>query len=348
MLKTLKDFSVAGKRVLVRCDFNVPVDEKGNIVDDFRMKRTLPTIKYLIENKAKIILMSHLDPESTGVADKKFTMNKIAEKLSELLNMSIAKEDDCIGPEVEALSDSLESGQVLLLENLRFYKEETDNNLEFAEKLSYLGDVYVNDAFSVCHRNHASITGIIGFMEGCVGLLLEKEITALDKIMQNSEKPMVSIVGGTKVETKSKFIDNISQIADTVLVSGLIKKEIDEKNIQLKHPEKIMGPVGDLGALDINKESIKIFVEKIIAAKTVVWNGPFGKFEEKKYAKGTLAIAKAIAESGAYSVVGGGETIEFLEKQGIIDKFSHVSTGGGAMLAYLSGDKLPGLVALAE
>ncbi|MDP3882987.1 MAG: phosphoglycerate kinase, partial [Candidatus Staskawiczbacteria bacterium] len=210
MFKTLKDFSVVGKRVLVRCDFNVPVDEKGNISNDFRIKKALPTIKYLIENKAKIILMSHLDPESTGVADRKYTMDKVAEKLSELLNMSIAKESDCVGPEVEAVADNLEAGKILLLENLRFYKEETDNDPEFAKKLSYLGDIYVNDAFSVDHRAHASLVGVPKLMIGCAGLLLEKEITALDKVMKNPDKPMVAVVGGTKVETKAKFIDKIS------------------------------------------------------------------------------------------------------------------------------------------
>ncbi|MDP3882678.1 MAG: phosphoglycerate kinase, partial [Candidatus Staskawiczbacteria bacterium] len=181
---------------------------------------------------------------------------------------------------------------------------------------------------------------------GCAGLLLEKEITALDKVMKNPDKPMVAVVGGTKVETKAKFIDKISEVADVVIVSGLIKKEIEEKHIKLSRQEKIVGPAGKLDAPDINEESIKMFKEKIMEAKTVLWNGPFGKFEEKKYAKGTLAIANAIIDSGAFSVVGGGETVEFLEKQGIIEKFSHVSTGGGAMLQYLSGEELPGITVL--
>jgi len=176
--------------------------------------------------------------------------------------------------------------------------------------------------------------------------LLEKEIATLDKVMKNPEKPMVAIIGGKKVETKSKFIDNISKVADFVIVSGLIAKEVAEKGIGFKFPEKIVVPTGDLGALDINDESIELFQEKIIKAKTILWNGPFGKFEDKEYAKGSLAIAKAIIDSGAFSVVGGGETVEFLTKQGIVDKFSWVSTGGGAMLSYLSGDELPGLTAL--
>lgn len=345
MFKTLKNFSVTDKRILVRCDFNVPLDEKGNVLDDFRIKQTLPTIKYLIDEKAKIILMSHLG-EPGGKIVPELKLNNVAQILSDYLNLSVGKTDDCVGPNIENDVNGLKSGRVLLLENLRFHKEETDNNLDFAKKLSYLGDIYVNDAFGVCHRNNASITGVPQFMQRCMGLLLEKEIMTLEKVMKDPEKPMVAIIGGKKVETKSKFIDNISRVSDFVIVSGLIAKEVAEKNIQFKHPEKIVIPTGDLGALDINEETIKLFCEKIMQAKTVLWNGPFGKSEDAEYAKGTLAIAKAIIDSGAFSVVGGGETVEFINKQGIIDKFSHVSTGGGAMLSYLAGDKLPGLEAL--
>jgi len=346
MFKTLNDISVVDKRVLVRCDFNVPLDEKGNITDDFRIQKALPTIKYLIENKAKVILMSHLDPESTGVVDRKYTLDKVAEKLAEYLDFPIEKEDDCIGPDVETESNKLAPGKVLLLENLRFHKEEIDNDMDFAKKLAFLGDIYVNEAFSVCHRVHASIVGVPKILQSCAGLLLAKEIEVLNKVVQNPEKPMVAIVGGTKVETKAKFINSVSKVADFVLVSGLIAKEIKEKNIKFDFPEKIVTPVGELDALDINDWSIKLLQDKIYLAKTILWNGPFGKFEDKKYEKGTLAIAEAIIESKAFSVVGGGETVEFLEKQGMIDKFSHVSTGGGAMLSYLAGDEMPGLKVL--
>ncbi len=345
-MKTLKDINVINKKVLVRCDFNVPVDEQGNILDDFRIRQSLFTINRLIESKAKIILMSHLDPKSTGVADSKFNLNKVAEKLSEYLGFSVAKADNCIGPEIESYADNLEPGQILLLENLRFHKEEEAGDLEFAKKLAYLAEVYVNDAFSVCHREHASITAVPILLPHCAGLLLEKEITNLDKLLQDPQKPMVAVIGGKKVETKSKFIDKISESADCVIISGLIKKEVQEKKIQFKEPEKILGPLDFLDGLDIDQKTTDIFCEKILQAKTVVWNGPFGKFEDEKYARGTLAIANAIIESGAYSVVGGGETVEFITKQGIIEKFSHVSTGGGAMLQYLSGEKLPGLEAL--
>jgi phosphoglycerate kinase len=345
MFKTLKDFVVVDKRVLVRCDFNVPFDEKGNISDDFRIKQTLPTIKYLIENKAKIILMSHLG-EPGGKVVPELKLDKVAERLAEYLNFSVGKEDDCVGIEVEEETNRLTSGDVLLLENLRFHKEETDNDLDFAKKLSYLGDIYVNDAFGVCHRNNASVSAITQFIPHCAGLLLEKEIESLDKVLKNPEKPMVAIVGGTKVETKAKFINNISRVADSVIISGLIAKEVAEKSFKFDYPDKIVIPVGKLDALDIGPESIQMFQEKILPAKTILWNGPFGKFEDEEYAKGSLAIAEAIIKSGAFSVVGGGETVEFLAKQGMIDKLSHVSTGGGAMLSYLAGDKLPGIVAL--
>lgn len=344
-MKTLRDINVNNKRVLVRCDFNVPLDEKGNISEDFRIKQTLPTIQYLIKNEAKIILMAHLgEPEGKVVSELR--LDKIAERLSELLKLTVIKTDDCIGPEVESAVDNLEAGKVLLLENLRFHKEETDNDPDFANKLASFGDIYVNDAFGVCHRKNASIAELPAFLDHCAGTLLVKEISALRRVSENPRKPMVAIVGGKKVETKSKFINNISKVADSVIISGLIAKEVAEKGIKFDFPEKIVAPVGQLDALDINDESIKIFQDKIMPAKTVLWNGPFGKFEDEKYAKGSLAIAKAIIDSGAFSVIGGGETVEFINKQGIIQKFSHVSTGGGAMLSYLSGEKLPGIEAL--
>lgn len=345
-MKSLKDFNINNKRVLVRSDFNVPIDDKQNILDDFRIRESLLTIRYLIKNRAKIVLMSHLDPESAGLVNLIFKLDKVAEKLSEYLGFAIAKADDCIGPDIESQSNNLEPGQILLLENLRFHKEESAGDLEFAKKLSYLGDIYINDSFSVCHRAHASIVGLPEYLPSCMGLLLEKEIDSLNKVLKSPERPMVAIIGGKKVETKAKFIDKISQIADCVIISGLIKKEVQDKKIVFLHPEKILGPDDSLEALDIDQKTIDLFCEKIIQAKTILWNGPFGKFEDEKYTKGTLALAQAIIESKAFSVVGGGETVEFLKKQGIIEEFSHVSTGGGAMMAYLSGEILPGLKAL--
>lgn len=344
-MKTLKDLNFLDKRVIVRCDFNVPLDETGNILDDFRIKQVLPTIKYLIEQKAKIVLMSHIGrPE--GKVVENLRLNAVAQKISDLLNISIRKENDCIGPEVEIEVNKLKQGEILMLENLRFYKEEEENNNEFAKKLSYLGDIYVNDAFANCHRSHASIVGLPLFLPSCAGLLLEKEVSMLDKIIKNPEKPMIAIIGGKKVDTKSSFINCISRNADFVIISGLIAKEVVDKKIKFDYPEKIITPVGDLSALDISDESIKTFQEKIAIAKTIFWNGAFGKFEEESCEKGTLAIANAIINSGAFSVVGGGETVEFIDKKGIINSFSHVSTGGGAMLDYLSDQELPGIEAL--
>ncbi len=345
-MKTLHDIDVAGKRVLVRCPLNVPVNEKGEITDDFRIQQALPTIRYLMEKKAKVILMSHFDPDSTGVADKRYTLLPMAQRLSDLLSITVEKADDCVGPDVEVAVNKLQPGQVMVLENLRFHQEETENGAEFAKQLSFLGDLYVNDDFATCHRKHASMVGVPKLLPHAAGLLLEKEINALDKILNNPEHPMVAVVGGAKVETKSKFINNISQQADTVILGGLLAAETKEKGIQLANPEKVVIPVGDLKTLDISEETIQLFREKILTAKTVLWNGAVGKFEDAQYAKGTKAIADAIIESGAFSVVGGGETVEFLEKEHILDKFSHVSTGGGAMLNYLSGDELPGLAAL--
>ncbi len=345
MFKSVRDFDVAEKRVLVRCDFNVPLDNNGNILDDFRIIETIATIRYLIENNAKTILISHLGDPDGKVVDI-FELNRVQEKLSKLLGLIVKKAADCVGPEAIELVGNLKSGEVLLLENLRFHREEIENDPEFAKELSKLADIYINDAFSVCHRDHASVTSVPKFLPHGAGLLLEKEIKILDKVMKNPEKPMIVIIGGKKVETKTKIINNMSKTADFVIISGLIKKEATEKKIKFDFPEKIIGPEDSLGALDIDEKAIELFKEKIKNAKTVLWNGPFGKFEDENHKKGTLEIAKVIIESKAYSVVGGGETIEFLNKEGIISKFSHVSTGGGAMLSYLSGDILPGLKAL--
>lgn len=344
-MKNLKTFNVEEKRILVRCDFNVPLDDKGNILDDFRIIETLPTIRYLIENKARIILISHLG-EPDGKVVNILKLDKVQKKLSELLSIVVKKAGDCVGLEVAELVDDLKSGEVLLLENLRFHKGEIENDPEFAKELSKLADIYINDAFSVCHRAHASIAGVPKYLPSYAGFLLEKEILNLNKVLENPEKPMLAIIGGKKVETKTKVINKISKSADFVIISGLIKKEAIEKKIEFDFPEKIVGPLDFLDALDIDEKTQELFREKIKNAKTILWNGPFGKTEDKMYMKGTLEIAKAIIESKAYSVVGGGETVEFIKREGLISKFSHVSTGGGAMLAYLSGDKLPGLKAL--
>lgn len=344
-MKTLKDFSVKDKRVLMRCDFNVPLDDQGNILDDFRISQTIPTIRYLIGKGAKAILMSHLD-DPHGKVVESLRLDLIQKRLIEQLGLSVTKVQDCIGKEIEQSTLDMKPGEILLLENLRFHKEEEEGSLELAKELAKLGDIYINDAFGACHRSHASITGVPRYLPSGVGILLEKEIEILRKITDKPEKPMIAIIGGKKVGTKAKLIDRISEVADNILIGGLLKKEIEEKKISLKDPQKIIGPLGKLDSLDINPETINLFKEKIAIARTVFWNGPLGKIEDSKFAQGTTEIAKAIIESKAFSVVGGGETVEFINKLGLAGKFNHISTGGGAMLAFLSGEELPGLEAL--
>lgn len=321
-METLEDFDFRGKRVLVRCDFNVALSESEEILDDFRIRATLPTIEHLLKNQAKIILMSHL---SDGQS-----LKPIARRLEELLGRKVGF--------------SFAEEEIVLLENLRLQKGEEENDDAFARELAKLGDIYINDAFAVCHRNHASVSAITKYLPFGTGFLLEKEIAVLTSLKENPAKPLVAIVGGAKVETKIKLIDRLSQTADFVLIGSLLKKESREKNIALAKPEKIIMPEGE--GFDIGEKDVASFQEKISLAKTIFWNGPLGKVEEEEFEQGSRRVAEAIIKSGAYSVVGGGETIWFLSKIGLIDKFNHASTGGGAMLAFLSGEELPGLKAL--
>jgi phosphoglycerate kinase len=342
-MKFLKDFELKGKRVLVRCDFNVPLSEKGEILDDFRIKETIPTIEYLIKKGARVILMSHLGKPKGKVVEN-LKLDKIQERLMEYLDLSIVKAKDCVGKEIENWVKEMAEGEILLLENLRFHKEEEENDENFARELAKLGDIYINDAFACCHRAHASIVGIPKFLPSGAGLLLEKEIKFLEKIIKNPAEPLISIFGGDDPDFKA--IEEISKIADFVLVGGLIEELMREKNIKLEFPEKIIKPVDDVEGKDIGPKTIKIFREKILSARTIFWSGPLGKIEDEKFQKGTKEIAKAIIESGALSVIGGGETIEFINKLGLVEKFGHVSTGGSALLSYLAGEKLPGIEAL--
>ena len=344
-MKNLKEVNLKGKRVLVRADFNVPLQKQGLISDDFRIKESLPTINYLIAEGAKVILMSHLGRPKGRVVEK-LSLRSVQEKLMEYLDLSVAKASDCIGSEIEKWTREMMPEEILLLENLRFYKEEEENDDNFARELAKLGDVYVNDAFGASHRSHASIVGIPKYLPSVAGFLIEKEIKVLTTLMENPKKPLVAIIGGAKVETKTKVIDKMAEKADAVLIGGLIKKEIDEQDIKLKYPDKIVSPVDDIEGKDIGPETIKLFKEKISPAKTVFFNGVVGMTEEERFTKGTEGILKAIIESGAFSVVGGGETVDFINKIGLIEKFNHVSTGGGAMLEFLSGEKLPGIESL--
>lgn len=338
-----------GKRVLIRCDFNVPLDVRGNILDDFRLRATLPTIEYLAEQKAKVILMSHLgDPGGKRV--KELSLSPIAIRLVELLGREVNFAPDCVGEVVELAIGEMQPGTIILLENLRFHEGEEENDSEFAESLAKLGNIFVQDAFGACHRRHASIVSLPGLLPSYAGLLLEKEITALNRLIKNIERPLVVVIGGKKVETKAGMIERFVNDADYVLVGHLIAQEMQERKLPFVRAKNIIFPQDEIERdgkiLDIGPRTAKLFAKILRNSKTVLWNGPLGMIEEEEFSQGTLAVAKAVIESGAFSVVGGGETMEFINRHGLADKFSHVSTGGGAMLAYLAGEKLPGLEAL--
>lgn len=347
-MKNLKDFDFNNKKVLVRCDFNVPLDKRGKILDDFRIKEVIPTIKYLIKEKAKIILMSHLGrPE--GKVIEELRLGTVAKRLSSLLGKSIKKLNTCVGAEVEEAIKNICPGGIVLLENIQFDPGEKKNSPVFAKTLAGYGDVFVMEAFGQVHRNYASIAGIPRYLPSCAGFLLEKEIKSLDRVVRNPKRPLVAIIGGAKVETKAALIDKFSRIADYVLIGGLIKREIENKKIKLKNPRRIIRqvePVEGKFKYDIGPATIKIFKEKIKSAKTIFFAGVLGQIERKKFQKGTEEILKAIMKSKAFSVIGGGEMVEFVNKLGIALKFSHISTGGGAMLTFLAGEKLFGIEAL--
>lgn len=384
-MKILRELEISGKRVLVRADFNVSLDKEGHILDDFRIRATLPTIKYLLENNAKVILMSHLGrPE--GKISPQYSLKPVAEKLKEFLGKEILFAPDCIGQEAKSMALGLGSDQILLLENLRFHKEEEENNSDFAKKLAELGEIYINDAFGVSHRAHASVEAITKILPSAAGLLLEKEIENLARARNNPEHPFLVIIGGAKISTKIKLIRSFLNKAEDIILGGALANTvlwakgiaigssfIEEKmkpevenleitNTKIHLPvdalvsenkegsQSHLGPIGKTGEkeliLDIGPDSEKLFSGVISNAKTIIWNGAMGYFENEAFAHGTIAIAKAIAGSSAYSIVGGGETIELLEKEGIIDSFSFASTGGGAMMEFLAGDELPGIAAL--
>lgn len=358
-MQTLKDFQLKGKRVLVRCDFNVPLSRSGVIVDSFRIKQSIPTIRYLIKGKAKLILISHLGrPEpcqNQGISNlKQYSLKAVAQRLEKLLNrrVRLAKSairvkflDDCVGAKIKKETEKIKPGEIIFLENLRFYKEEEENEENFAKELASLADIYINNAFSACHRAHASVVGVAKFLPSGAGFLLEKENRILKGIIENPKLPLVAVFGGR--EGNFKAIDKISEKADFILINWLIEKEIKEKNIKLRYPEKIIKPIDGLKEnLDIGEKTILLFKEKISRAKTIFWSGPLGQIEKSRFSKGTEEIAKTIAESRAFSVAGGGETIGFINKLGLTSKFSYLSTGGNAMLAFLAGEELPGIKAL--
>ncbi|SHM28435.1 phosphoglycerate kinase [Caldanaerovirga acetigignens] len=388
--KTVEDFDVNGKRVLVRVDFNVPMDEKGNITDDTRIRATLPTIQYLIKNGAKVILASHLG-RPKGKKNPKYSLAPVARKLSELLGKNVVMAGDCIGEEVEKAVASMKPGDVMLLENVRFYAQEEANDREFAEKLARLADIYINDAFGTAHRAHASTAGVAEFLPAGAGFLMKKEIEIMGKALEAPERPFVAILGGAKVSDKIGVIRNLLSKVDYLLIGGgmaftflkglgynigrslleedkieLAKdllKEAEEKGVKALLPDDVVVapevkegveyrtvPVSqipdDMIGVDIGEVTRDKFAKVIKEAKTVVWNGPMGVFEIKDFAKGTLAVAKAMAESGAVTIVGGGDSAAAVEQLGFADAMTHISTGGGASLEFLEGKELPGVAVL--
>ncbi len=391
---SIRDLELKGKRLFIRVDFNVPLDEECRITSDKRIKASLPTIQYALEQGASIILASHLG-RPKGKVNAKMSLKPVAVALEKYLNRPVKMAPDCIGAEVLALAKALNPGEVMLLENLRFHPEEEKNDPEFSKQLAALCDLYVNDAFGTAHRAHASTAGIIQFVpQAGAGLLMEKELSYLGKAVSNPDRPYVAIIGGAKVSDKIEIIENLLKLVDVLLIGGgmaytflsaeeyevgkslveadkidlaktLIQKA-REKNVRLLLPvdhvvadkfeitaqtktTTIQETPADWMGLDIGPETIKRFTEQILAAKTILWNGPLGVFEMEPFSHGTVEIAKVVAEnSHATSIVGGGDSVAAISKAGVASKISHISTGGGASLEFLSGLKLPGVEALTD
>lgn len=391
--KTIDQVDLSGKRVLVRVDFNVPLDE-GKVTDDTRIRESLPTIKKIISSGGKAILMSHLG-RPKGKKNPDMSLVPAAVRLAELLGKPVTMATDCIGEEVEKVVNAMVPGQVVLLENLRFYNEEEKNDPEFAKQLAKLGDLYVNDAFGSAHRAHASTEGVTQFIKPCVaGYLMQKELDYLGKALAEPKHPFVAVLGGSKISGKIDVIENLIGKVDTILVGGgmaytfykaqggeigesileadkmdlaleLVKKAAGSKTKLVLPPDSRVASElksgesttiapsdkipGDKLAADIGTATEKLYSEHILNAKTVVWNGPMGVFEIDEFASGTRAVAEALVQAtqgGAITVVGGGDSAAAMEKFGLADKVSHVSTGGGASLEFLEGKILPGVAAL--
>ena len=388
--KSVEDIDVNGKKVLVRCDFNVPFDEEGNISDTKRIDEAMKTINYLLDHNAKVILCSHLG-RPKGEFNPKFSLAPVAEYLSKVLGFEVKMAKDVIGESAKSIAESLEEGQVELLENVRFHKEEEENDPEFAQELASLAEIYVNDAFGTAHRAHASTEGVAKYLPAVCGFLIKKEISIMGQALKDPKRPFVSILGGAKVSDKIGVINNLLDKVDTLIIGGGmaytfkkamgyaigtslcendkldlakdIMNQAKEKNVNLLLPVDnragkeydpntpsmtvIAGrmPAGWMG-LDIGPKTEKLFADAIKGAGTVVWNGPMGVSEWEKFASGTNAVARAVAESGAISIIGGGDSAAAVEKLGFADKMTHISTGGGASLKFLEGKELPGISAL--
>ena len=389
--KTVEDLDVKGKRVLVRCDFNVKIED-GVITSDKRVVASLPTIRYLIDHGAKVILCSHLG-RPKGVVDPQFSMAPVAECLSKHLGMEVKLAKDVVGESAHELAASLKDGEVLLLENVRFEPGETKNDPELSKKFASLADLYVNDAFGSCHRAHSSTAGVADYLPSAVGYLIQKEIQFIGGALENPKRPLVAVLGGAKVSDKIGVINNLIDKCDTIIIGGgmaytffkalghsIGTSLLDAENVEnaksmiAKAREKgvnFLLPVDNIIAtdyaadatnmriysdsipdgwmgLDIGPVTAELFAKSIQKAGTVIWNGPMGVSEWDNFAQGTIAVAKGIADSGAISIIGGGDSAAAITKLGFADKMSHISTGGGASLEFLEGKELPGIACIDE
>ena len=390
--KTVSDIDVNGKKVLVRVDFNVPLDEHQNITDDTRINAALPTINYLLNHNAAVILMSHLG-RPKGEVKSSFSLEPVSKRLEKITGKKVYFVHDCIGDEVKQAAKNLKHGEILLLENTRFHPEEKKNNPEFAKELASLADVFVNDAFGTAHRAHASNVGVTEYLPSVVGFLIEKEIEYLNKALHNPEKPYTAILGGVKVSDKIDLIEQLLEKADSILIGGAmmftflkalghsvgkslveedkiptalaIMERAKEKCVILYLPEDTVVakemeedtefysvPVNaipdDMIGLDIGILTVRKYSEIIKPSKTVIWNGPMGMFEISSFSHGTKGIARAVAACSGITIIGGGDSAAAIEKFGFADKVSHISTGGGASLEYLSGKELPGIAVIPD
>ena len=390
--KTVKDIDLKGKKVFVRCDFNVPMDKEQNITDNTRIVAALPTIKYLLEQGCKVILASHLG-RPKGEFKPEFSLKPVSKELSRLLNKEVIMAEDVIGKDAKTKAENLKEGEILLLENVRFHREETDNDPEFAKELASMAEVYVNDAFGAAHRAHASTAGIAAYLPAVSGFLIEKELEVLGNAINNPERPFMAILGGAKVSDKIGVIDSLLDKVDTLMIGGGMAYtffkaqgynvgnslcEVEKTGLALEAMEKakakgvkLMLPVDTkIGkefdpntesktvawteipdgweGFDIGEKTIEMFKEELQKAKTVIWNGPVGLFEFDQFAIGTNAIAKTLAELDATTIIGGGDSGAAVEKAGLADKMTHISTGGGASLEFLEGKKLPGIECLLD
>jgi phosphoglycerate kinase len=386
--KTIRDVDFKNKKALVRVDFNVPMKDSA-VSDDTRIRAAIPTIQYLLDKGAAVILCSHLGRPKGG-PDMAFTLRPVAAYLGKLMSMDVKFAEDCVGPKAEAAAKALKFGEILVLENTRFHPEEEKNDMDLAKQMASLADIYVNDAFGTAHRAHSSTEGVAHFLPGVAGFLMEKEIKYLGEAVANPKRPFVAILGGAKISDKIGVIKNLLSKADTILIGGgmantffkaqgyltadsLVEDEaldtaqelLKSGTTKLRLPVDVaigdkfdaeaqkkiiqVGPVPEgWRILDIGPDTIESYGKVIKTAGTVVWNGPMGVFEFPKFAEGTFAIAKEIATSNAVSVIGGGESVSAVQKSGVADKITHISTGGGASLEMLEGLELPGLAALQD